>query len=234
MKLTSVDSWTNSTDSYRGKYRDEQGLGLSGLYRRDYKKSSEMLIISNGNLVTKYKYPKVQHSLDTQMLNWGNVHFIAGCGLKGRKGELICTDDLLIEAVISGLKPIGFLMVEKTEVSKYIKKAIDNGLKYSINPHCQDGYCEIGLANKGKLEDYINFSNLLEAYSLFSNALGYELIEEDEREWLYSMAKLQLADFICGFNYLKNGKSDCEDILTGLLLGYPIESTVAFMDGKVS
>lgn len=233
MKLTQVDAWTNSTDFYRGKYRNEQGLGLSGLYRRDYKRSSEMLVLNNGNLATKYKYPKVQHSFNTPMLRWENVYFIAGYGIRGQNGERIDTDDLLLDAVISGLKPIGFIVVEKTEVNKYIKKAIDNRLKYSINPHSWDGHCEIGLANEGKLEEHFDFDKLIEAYDLFSKALGYELIEEDEREWLYSMAKLPLSDFICGFDYLNSAKASGEHILTGLLLGYPIESTVAFMDRQV-
>lgn len=233
MKLTPVDAWTNSTDFYRGKYRNEQGLGLSGLYRRDYKKSSEMLVLSNGNLAAKYKYPKVTHSFNSTMVRWENLYFCGGYNVRVEDGKRLGSNELLIDAVIKGLKPIGFIVVKKTEADKYIKRVIDKGLKYSVKPHFWDGFCEIGIANIGKLEEHFDFDKLIEAYDLFSKALGYELIEEDEREWLYSMAKLQLSDFICGFDYLSSEKSTGGDILTGLLLGYPIESTVACLDGQV-
>lgn len=234
MKLTPVDAWTNSTDFYRGKYRNEQGLGLSGLYRRDYRQSSEMIVLNNGNLIGKYKYPKVQHSFDTPMLRWQNLYFCGGYDVRVEEGKRLGSNDLLVDAVVKGLKPIGFIVVEETEVNKYIKKAIDNGLKYSINPHFWDDHCEIGVANIGKLEERFNFDNLIEAYSLYSKDLGYEVITEGEKEWLYGMAKLQLSDFICDFDYSSSEKSICEHILTGLLLGYPIESTVALIDYNIS
>jgi len=151
-----------------------------------------------------------------------------------KNGERMGSDDLLMDALIKGLKPIGWIIVKKTEAEKYIKKTVDNGLKYSINPHFWNTHCEIGLANKGTLADCFNFYNLIQTYSLFSEALGYDIITEQDKEWLNNMFKLQLSDFICGFDYSSSSKHDCENILTGLLLGYPIESTVAFMDYKVS
>lgn len=234
MKLTPIESWTNSTDLYRGKYRNEQGQGLSGWYRRDYKKNSEMLVINNGNVLCRYKYPKIACSLDTLMLSWQNLYFCGGYYVQAEDGTRLGNDDLLIDAVISGHKPIGFIIVKKTEIDKYIKKAAENNLKYSINPHFWEGHCEIGLANRGRIEDYFNIDNLIEVYDLYSKALGYELISQKDKEWLNKIFKVRLSDFICGFEYAKSNKSDCEHILTGLLLGYPIESTVALIDYKIN
>lgn len=232
--ITPIDAWVSSGASYRGKYVNEQGLGLSGMYRRDFKKSSQMLIINNGHVLSRYKYPRVEYLFDTPMMRWQNLYFCGGYDVSTENGESTGSDDLLIDAVIDGLKPIGFIVVEKSEACKYIKKAIDKGIEYYVNPHFKEDYCEIGLANRGKLRDHFNFDNLIETYDLFSNALGYDLILQDDKEWLSHMFSLELSDFICGFDYSRSGKNDCENVLTGLLLGYPIESTVAFMDYNVS
>lgn len=54
------------------------------------------------------------------------------------------------------------------------------------------------------------------------------------KKWLNSMFSLELSDFICGFDYAYSCKRNCENVLTGLILGYPIESTVALMNYNIS
>lgn len=232
--ITPIDAWVSSSASYRGKYINEQGLGLAGMYRRDYKKSSQMLVINNGNVLCRYKYPKVEHLFDNPMIRWQNLYFCGGYSVLAEDGQCTGSNDLLIEAVIDGVKPIGFIVVKESESYKYIKKAVDNGIKYSVNLHFMDGYCEIGLANSGSLKEHFNFDNLIEAYDLFSDVLEYDLISQDDKEWLSQMFSLELSDFICGFDYAYSGKRNCENVLTGLILGYPIESTVALMDYNIS
>lgn len=233
MKLMPIDSWTDSTNLRSGRYKNEQGLGLSGWYRRDYKKSSEMLVINNGHLLCKYKYPRIVYSFGDSMLSWKNLYFCGGYGVIAEDGKRLGSYDLLIEAVIKGLKPIGFIIVKESEVDKYIKMAVEGNLEYSINPHHWKNHCEIGLANRGKIEDYFNFNNLIELYDFYSKALGYEILSKQDKEWLRDKYKLQLSDFISGFEYSRSDKSNREDVLTGLLLGYPIESTVACIDYNV-
>lgn len=180
--ITPIDAWVSSSASYRGKHINEQGLGLSGMHRRDYKKSSQMLVINNGNVLCRYKYPKVEHLFNNPMIRWQNLYFCGGYSVLAEDGQSTGSDDLLIEEVIDGFKTIGFIVVKESESYKYIKKAVDNGIKYSVNPHFKEDYCEIGLANRGRLREHFNFDNLIEAYELFSSALGYNLISQYDKK----------------------------------------------------
>lgn len=76
MGLVAVDSWAcPKTMKYKGKYRNEDGQGLCGFYRRDYKKTTDMVVLSNGNVIIRYKYPKVDIPFKSPMMRWHNLAF---------------------------------------------------------------------------------------------------------------------------------------------------------------
>lgn len=56
--LIPVDGWVTNDTKNQGKYLNEQGLGLSGFYRRDFKFNSDMVVLSNGHFAFRYKYPR--------------------------------------------------------------------------------------------------------------------------------------------------------------------------------
>lgn len=41
-----------------GRYKGKDGYSLHGIFQRNYKKTQDILFISNGHLLSKYKYPK--------------------------------------------------------------------------------------------------------------------------------------------------------------------------------
>ncbi|MGF7058675.1 hypothetical protein [Brassicibacter mesophilus] len=221
MNLVAINGWVEKDRPYKGKYRNEEGLGLSGIYRRDYKKVSHILRLYNGNLNLRYSFPKVEIPFSTPMLNWDNIYFIDSN-----------YSDKLVEAVLTARKPIGFIVVEKAEVDTYIKKIEDKGVEYLVKPHFWEGHCEIGIANKGKIRELFDIEALLESYDLMSKSYGYSLIDQEDKEELNILFNKELSDFLTDYDYV-NPISDAMFVLNGLILGYPIESTVAVITGNV-
>lgn len=225
--LTAVDGWTIPKKKYYGRYCDDNGNSLNGLYRRDYKKNSVMLAINNGNVVRRYKYPKIQIPFKSEMVRWENLHFCGGLGIPKADGTNAGADDKLFQAVIHGLKPVGFIITDKPEI--YINEAMKSQCKYTINnvDWLQD-YKEVAIANDGKLKDNFDLNSLIESYKLMSIEVGWNLLTKEDESQLLSKGNCYLRDFLVDWDYA-NPKSNYDLVLTGLLLGFPIESTVAIM-----
>ena len=228
--LATITGWVCNKEKGVGRYRNEDGYGLYGFYRRDYKKTSEVIILNNGHSwCFKYKFPRVEIPFSSPMVRWDNLFFCGGYSLEKPDGTYADKKEYLVDAVIAGLKPIGFIIVREDESEQIINKIKKNGLKYAINPHHWNGYCEIGIANHGKIKDNFDIEAVIESYRLVSKGLGYNLLTNEDEVKLRKISTSNLSDFISGFDYGNCEKKVFEDVLTGLLLGYPIESTVSFL-----
>lgn len=225
--LIQVDGWTIPKKKYYGRYCDDSGNTLNGLYRRDYKENSVMLAINNGNLVRRYKYPKIEIPFKSKMVRWENLHFCGGLGIPKPDGTNAGANDELLQAVIDGLKPVGFIITDKPEI--YINKAMKSQCKYTINNVAWlQNYKEVAIANGGKLKDNFDLNSLIESYRSMSREVGWNLLTKEDESRLLSKGNCDLSDFLVDWDYA-NPKSNYDLALTGLLLGFPIESTVAIM-----
>lgn len=231
--LIAVEGWATTKESYKGKYQNDQGLGLSGFYRRDYKENHEMVVMSNGLSMCRYKYPRgINIPFQSPMVRWMNLTFCGGYGVLLENGEYAGSDNRLLEAVANGLKPIGFISVDKYNLEEMLEKVKQSGLHYEVSKIWTGDY-EIGLANQGKVKDYFDLTKLISSYRLYSDRLGYDLLTSKEEESLLETNEIELAYFIKDFDYASSKKKDWEHVLTGLLLGFPIESTVALLIGQI-
>lgn len=104
--------------------------------------------------------------------------------------------------------------------------------KVSDNSHPLFEY-EIGVANQGKVKDHFDLDKLLESYRIFSEKLGYDLLSKEEEGKILKYNDLDLSYFLDGYDYGDPWKKSHNHVLTGLILGYPIESTVALLTGKI-
>jgi|UPI00041DD0DE hypothetical protein len=226
--LIPVDGWTIPKKKYCGRYCDDKDNALNGLYRRDYKENSVMLAINNGNVVRRYKYPKIQIPFNSKMVRWQNLHFCGGLGIPRPEGTNAGANDELLQAVIDGLKPVGFIITDKPEI--YINEAMESQCKYIINNNVAwlQNYKEVAIANSGKLKDNFDLNSLIESYRLMSIEVGWNLLTKEDESRLLSKGNCNLSDFLVDWDYA-NPKSNYDLALTGLLLGFPIESTVAIM-----
>ena len=81
---------------------------------------------------------------------------------------------------------------------------------------------KLGFCQKEKLKDLFDLSSLQKDYF---NYLGYEAIN------LKKIEDKTLDECLASFDY-DNPKNDEEFIITGLVFGYPIESTVSIIPGN--
>ncbi|WP_071396610.1 hypothetical protein [Bacillus tuaregi] len=231
--LILVEGWATTKESYKGKYRNEQGFGLSGFYRRDYKENHEMVVMSNGHSLCRYKYPRgINIPFHSPMVSWMNLTFCGGYGVLLENGEYAGSNMRLFETVANGLKPIGFIIVKINDLEEMIDKVKQSGLRYEISKIWTGDY-EIGLANQGEVKKYFDLNKLVSSYRLYSDRIGYDLLTPKDEESLLEINELELAYFIKGFDYASSQKKNWEHVLTGLLLGFPIESTVALLIGQI-
>lgn len=219
-------SWVCYDRTYRGKYRDQDGHGLSGLYFREYKKMRHAVVIGNGHFLTRYRYPKIDIPFSSPMHRWDNLFFCGGYSVKLPDGSRFDTNERTVEYVVKGLKPTGFIVVKETEKSRFIEM-VEDKIDYKVSPHFWEGYCEIGFANKGRLKDLFNIEELINSYKLLNKEMGYEMHEPNILK-LKEVSNQELKDFL-NYDYA-HPVYTIDLMIVGLILGYPLESTFAVIN----
>lgn len=87
------------------------------------------------------------------MVRWHNLFFCGGySNITFANGELVDTNDRLLDAVSNGLKPTGFWPLTSEELEETLRKVKQTDLiwKVSNNEHPRFEY-EIGVVNQGSL-----------------------------------------------------------------------------------
>jgi len=257
MALVAYDGWTGKREKYKGIHRAETGYGLSGLYMRIQKHNVTMCFLNNGHNLRSYKYPRVEVPFKSSMHSWRNLFFCGGYTISDIDEKNLGTHELLLETVLANKKPIGFIVCYKDEVDKFINriKEVNNNIQdknkqfiYHINTMpAWNKYVgpntfvltervELAVACPGKVKEYFDLDKLIKSYELFHNKYKqFRKIKNDERlldeEDVHDILELKehyLSDFLTDWDYA-NPHTDFEVIKTGLLLGYPIESTFSII-----
>lgn len=232
--LIEVNGWVVETNDYPGKYINERGKGLTGFYRMDYKKTCDMLVLNNGYKACKYKYPRVAITFKHSMVSWYNLAFCNGYHLTKRNGKTV--DDIdIIKAVVKGTKPIGFAILKKAELDAIVDRVKQSGLPFVVLPHHWPDYVELGVSNRGTIGQNFDLENLIQSYRVLSNAFqpGYSMLSEQEELVLRGLADRELSSFLVGYDYA-NPRNGLDLAITGLILGYAVESTFACATGYVN
>ncbi len=204
-----------------GRYKDKEGYSLHGIFKRDYIKTKDVLFISNGILLNKYKFPKIKTRFNSPMLNFFNLHL---CG--GWFWPNINVKKEILRRVIKGLKPMGDIVDKIAEIREISNKAESAGLEYSIIPHFLKDHREITFCKDGKFEELFDVEALFSDYSKYYFAI-FKKIQGEYQAVASKIANRRLSDFL-DFNVGTPGM-ESDLIITGLILGYPIWSTVSVM-----
>lgn len=83
---------------------------------------------------------------------------------------------------------------------------------------------ELDIARKGRLSDYYEYSKVMNFYKKIDFPM--ELIDIERFDELFYSDINELLNGYLWFNY-RNNISAADYMITGLLLGYPLESTVS-------
>lgn len=172
---------------YQGRYK-ENGDVMHGIYIREYKKTIDKLFINNGNLMRKYKYPRIERHFSSPMLNDYNLHL---CGGWAHHGVEMSES---LQRVIDGKKPMGDYSTFSLSELEYWKGIVQNtGLPHVFYKRPENSINEIGISTEGTFGTIFNLPNLIHDYQMYAKACGEpNSMLEHIREFITSLKALLL------------------------------------------
>ena len=183
----------------------ENSKGIK-IIREDYKKRSKVNVLGfNGTPIRTYRFnnvPEYKHPY----LSWENLDHCGGWA----------TDDrYLLSAVNEGKKPAaqyyyGYESVPETKKSKDIEVFVE----YIRN--------WVFITRTGSLNDLFDIDSIIEAYKKHDILL--------DKEELMPYMERPIMDLMKEKFFISQA-NDTETVITGLMLGYPIESTASILWG---
>lgn len=224
------DKSTESDDDFDSSvYRDASGKRVGGLVRSTHRKNAVMMILNKGWNMRTYPYPRVRIPFTSPMVRWQNLYYCGGFGVHGPNDKDLSSDGDLIDAVIAKRKPIGFALFESDQLQAQVEKVTTAGLPYKVEPHDRlSGHTWLGVSQQTTLAETFDLLAWLESYSLMSSAAKTILLTKSDETAFWSLKDRPLSSWLTGWDYA-NPVTNRDLALTGLLLGYAIESTVSIM-----
>lgn len=195
-------TWSGGT---RGKWVDAAGKPVHGIHHETGQRVQHKMVFNDGYVLIEYTYPVVKRSFKSPMLNDYNLHFI-NPGWKGTDGKA------LVNRVAKGLKPAGITWGELAELLELEDMAKNAGLMTFLRQHHPQSLYELGFTCKGTFGTTFDLQSLVDDYA----RAGL-----DARH-LLALVPVRLLTALRDWD-------DTDPPLTGLLLGYPIETTWAVM-----
>jgi hypothetical protein len=187
--------------------------------RTDGKRISRVKVKTDSYTIGTYKFKYVEGlSFKSPFISYENLN---SCGGWDWDNEYLKT------AVQNGKKLCaGIKFEDYNEMSRYVHNLDKN--KYTfVEFYTNDGtreICELNVARKGSLSDYYELYDILDFYSAMDFPLGK--INPRRFEEFFNCEIRYLLNGDMGFNYRNNLRVE-DYMITGLLLGYPLESTIS-------
>lgn len=174
-----------------------------------------------------YYYPKIESSTTFPLLSWENLNCCGGWPFD---------ESYLLTAVQEGKKPYAgnHIYLKAPEETSEAKARLEK-IRSCLPDNCtageevviNDRVFPFYICRRGCLKDLFDLEQVLEEYK----KMGLELPGQEQKS-LFSLGEIELAEFasaapMCYYDT----RTDAEYIATGLLLGYPLESTASNMMG---
>lgn len=181
--------------------------------RTDYKNRSKVKVSNQGYNLRTYRFNNVSE-FESPYISWENLDQCGGWA----------TDESYLDtAVQNGTKL--FAGIVHPEGQSF--ECSDDVVVITKKHGWWEGYCETHICRKGCLADYYDIDAVLNHYS----RLGVDLLEE-EISRIYRLSKVELSVFATDQAPIDYANvENLEDlVVTGLLLGYPLESTASIIE----
>ena len=210
----------------KGPYQDLSSSALNGIYQRDFGKYRERLFIGNGNCLKTYRYPIIQISFKSPLLNDYNLNFCGGWFMP-RSDESETLNWEFFYRVIDGKKPIAFIGGDTTTQIQMEKIAKEQGFATSLLFDDKSQRWEFGVGRVERFTTVFDLESLRSDYMKYADYLG--VMDEEYLTFYDKIQPLKISDYLQGFDYANEDKNESDNIITGLILGYPVYSTVSTM-----
>ena len=199
---------------------------LHGVIHQDFKNGyRHTKIYNHGYLMSKYRYPIIDQKFYSKLINYDNLHLCGGWSFDGLKSENQC-----ILRVLNHLKPMGEEIYWNHDKEKIL------GIREKINKTPENEFaCKVR-----KVAD--STSIIIASNKKFSELFDMESLTHDYLQYFWGLpgnfihaVRGQLCEMSCEkvSEYLDydfaNPKSSFNLIATGLILGYPIETTASLV-----
>lgn len=222
------ESISNNSDSDEEDcsivYRDSNDYRLGGLFTISKNNIRVMYIINRGYVMIKYVFPNDKLPFNSSMVRWWNLFYCGGFRIIGPKDEIYSSCDYLADDMIAKLKPIGFIMCKKKNLKKTLKKLTVQHLLTNVSKvNTLFGY-EIAVCQNTTFGEAFDVKAFIKSYEIMQLRADCKVFTKSDKKYFKSLKNIPLSHWLADWDYA-NPKTNRELMLTGLLLGYPIEST---------
>lgn len=220
----------------RGKSVDGNGQPRNGVYLQTFKKTEAKRYIRNGNVLGTFRYPKIIPAFHSPLLNDYNQQLCGGWFWQNRedgapRAPFESNSDIILQRVIDGVKPLGGLVGwedQQEKIASWNTQIAKAGLGLFT---CQQGIkYSFVVCRPGILDELFEFEKLITDYvALDQKTTRQEVLGPPGtiEKFLNSIRKDTLEKYL-RFDHL-HPHSTFDYIVTGLILGYPIENTYAVL-----
>lgn len=218
-----------------GKSQEANGQPRNGVYLQTFKRTEAKRYIQNGNVFGLFRYPKIIHAFHSPLLNDYNQQLCGGWYWKYRedgstRAPFESNSDIILQRVINGAKPLGGLVGWDDQKEKIVdwKKQI---ARAGLGLFCyQEGIkTTLIVCRQGILDELFNFDNLIADYVALDQSTRPGVLGNPATiiKMFNSIRRDTLEKYL-RFDHL-HPHSTFDYIVTGLILGYPIENTYAVL-----
>lgn len=182
--------------------------------RIDYKHRSKVKVHNNGYNLRTYRFNNIE-CFESPFISWENLDQCGGWR----------TDDTYLKTAVQNVTKLFAGIIEHKD---YRFESSDEVVILAKDHGWIDNYNETHICRKGTLSEYYNLEAVFGHYS----RLGIIFSSREEAE-IREYCNIELSVFAteqAPFDY-KDACLKEELVVTGLLLGYPLESTASIMEG---
>ena len=216
-------------------YQNSKGVSI---VREDFKTRSQVKVVSEfawkRACLRTYRFNLIHEAVEVPYCSWANLDCCGGWS---------CDEEYLDTAVQKGLKL--FAGITKSLKSEYLpnhptaeeakrqfdamKEALPSGVLRGIEDTTEETrVLHMFLCRTGSISDYIDLDRVFSFYE----KLGVHVSTMEQQE-IRRLCNMEMSCYGTGhapFQYTR-AATPVQLITTGLLLGYPIESTVSILQG---
>ena len=229
--LTKISDDPKSETENKGRYRDDKGNALHGLYAHKKNGLHKQILIHNGISSVEINTPEISDDDDFELLNPDNIRLSRKWSFKDEKGNSVNINKLSFEAVCAKKKPLAVIYYRDQDfLQEQLKEAENAGCCHRILQHRQDKRkAKLILALDGQcseLFDLYKIETILKSY--VDKALTSDHFKlNDERaselkksieEAVQFLKSKAMSDILI----VDEKEIDKESIVAGLLEGLPL------------
>jgi hypothetical protein len=227
--LTKLHDGPILTDApVEAKYFGEDGSPLTGIFVRDSGPLQTKMIISGGDARFGWTYKKIEGAIYSPLVNDLNLYCCRSAFTWVEDGRPQDAERFSILRVCRKAKPFGSCLVPRNQSLDDLRAlSAESGLMVALYDYPDHGFHQLFVALPGGFSDHFDLAAFEVEWQRH--------VEATPAEWLFSrgvlhalvetMAHQRLTDhFGDDFN---QPRSQEELIVSGLLLGYPLETTAA-------